>query len=148
MFRSFRQVVSKVVVVSIAVMLAAPVSAQNSALQVPVTSEFIPGEIQFTGGLGTVYQYRWTMVAVDGQLALCGAGYLRDGRLRSSINDMLEGASLLVGSQVVPVDARFFTRARSARRLDQAVATCQPTGVSANTRETIYFQPDSGSWRN
>ena len=122
--------------------------AQTGEFETPVTGEFIPGEINFTGGLGRVYEYRWDLAVIEGRIALCGVGYLRDARLRSTINDMLEGATLSSDTHEVAVDARFFSRARSAGRLDQSTATCRLTNLPVPRSGAIFFSPSRGTFRN
>ncbi|QBY00865.1 hypothetical protein E2K80_09110 [Rhodophyticola sp. CCM32] len=115
-----------------------------------MTAEFIDGEVNFTGGVGRVYQYRWYLVPVEGRMALCGSGYLRDSRLRGTINDMLRDTVLVMSNQRVEVDARFFTRVRSARRLSQDNATCRPTNLPLLTGGggTVYLEFGDAVWRN
>jgi hypothetical protein len=126
--------------------LAAPVMAQD--FQVPMSADFNDGEIRFTGELGTVYHFRWDAVAVDGQLAICGTGYLRDTRLRSTIRDMARDGEILVGAQLVRVDLRFFSRARTMNALQSTAANCQVVGPSPRDITSIALRFGAGTFRN
>ena len=126
--------------------LAMPVKAQE--FQVPMTAAFNEGVIQFTGGLGTVYTFRWAAIVVDGQLAICGAGYLRDSRLRTTIRDMARDAEIQIGGQPVPVDLRFFSRARTVNALSSTAATCRVIGAAPRGNTQIGLRFGSATFRN
>ena len=80
-------------------------SANAQEFQTPVDANFNEGDIRFTGELGTVYTFMWDARAVDGRIAICGVGYLRDSRLRGTIRDMARAGLVLnlAGAVVISV---------------------------------------------
>lgn len=126
--------------------LATPVKAQE--FQVPMTPDFNEGEIRFTGGLGAVYTFRWDAIARDGQLAICGTGYLRDNRLRSTIRGMAREAEIQIEGQLVGIDLRFFSRARTVNALQSTAANCRVIGPLPRGSARIGLRFGSGTFRN
>lgn len=141
-FRSLPAVLASVLWIGV----ATPVKAQD--FQVPMTPNFSEGDIQFTGALGTVYAFRWTAIAAEGQLAICGTGHLRDSRLRSTIRDMARNGEIRVGSQVSSVDLNFFSRARTMNALQSTAANCRIVGPLPRGNVQILLRFGSGTFRN
>jgi len=128
------------------VSLAAPATAQE--FQVPVTSSFTEGEIQFTGGFGPVYYFMWNATAVEGRVAICGTGYLRDPRLRSTIRDMARDGEFMVGGRVYPIDLRFFSRSRTQNSMASDTANCLVTEAPVPSSGGVRLSFSSGTFRN
>lgn len=126
--------------------VSAPAKAQD--FQVQITSEFTETPLAFTGGVADPFIANWNMMAHQGQLALCGSGFLRDARFGSTIRGMARDGAIQVDGAIRPVDLTFFTRARSARDLRSGTATCRLVGPLPSTNAGIGLRYGAGNLRN
>jgi hypothetical protein len=134
-----------------AIALSHSVSAQqgSSDFGSPVTSDFISSDIRFTGEFGIVYEYRWQVTAIEGFLVVCGVGALTELRMRQTVADMLEEATVVLDDQPIFSDISFFGRAATPRRLANGMAVCRFTGVSApRNASTVGILFEAASFRN
>lgn len=100
----------------------------GSQYETPVTPEFNYSEMHYTGELGLVYAYHWDIQVVNGYVAICGVGFLREHRARQAIRRSLREATLESGGAIIHEDMTFFGRARNMNRLPTSTATCLVTG--------------------
>jgi len=133
---------------SAAVILSATTTAQAQEFGVPVDGNFSEFEIAFTGGLGVVYRGVFDVRAVEGQIAICGVGHLRDSRLRSTIRDMARNGAFILNGQEYPFDMRYFSRARTINSIPSTEATCRLTGVAAPRSGSVNLRFGNGVFRN
>ncbi|MEJ6394135.1 hypothetical protein V8J82_12755 [Gymnodinialimonas sp. 2305UL16-5] len=122
-----------------------PAAAQT--FQVPVTGDFREGDITFTGQYGTVYYFLWDARIQDGRLAICGVGYTRDARFRTTIRRMARDGSLRINNSEIPFDMSFFTRATTRPSLTTTAATCQFV-PGAPTSGQLQMRFGDGVFRN
>jgi hypothetical protein len=128
---------------SAAVFAATSLFASNADaqdFQVQVTSEFTEFSLQFTGGIADPYTIVWNVMEREGQLALCGAGFLRDARFNTAIRQIARSGSLMVDGQPRPVNLTFFRSARSINNLRSGAANCQVVGPLPRTNEGVFLQ--------
>jgi hypothetical protein len=123
-------------------------AASAQEFQVPMDASFSEGSIQFTGEFGHVYYFRWNARPHQGQVAVCGAGYLRDIRLSGTIRDMARNGEVRVGDTVFPVDLSFFTRARTRTALATTPATCRVVGPIPRGATSANIRFGDGVFRN
>lgn len=128
--------------------LMAPVAASAQQFQIQVNGAFTETPLAFTGGVADPYTFSWDIIEYQGQLALCGIGYLRDQRFSSTIRSMARDSGLEVDGRMRAVDLTFFTRARSMRDMRTGTATCQVVGPLPSTRASIGLQFATGTLRN
>ena len=115
-------------------------AAQAQQFQVPVSADYIEFSLQFTGGIAAPYTVIWDVMEHEGQLAICGAGFLRDARFNAAIRQMARNASLTVDGQTRPVDLSGFRRARSINNLRSGAAHCHVVGALPRTNQPIHLQ--------
>ncbi len=132
----------------VAAALGVPASAQAQTNQIPVTPDFFEGAIVGSGELGTVYSYRWTLFEQGGRMVICGAGYLRDARLNTTIRRMARDGGLVTDTATYPLNLTFFTRVRTLGSLDSAVATCSVTDIPALRAGSVGLTFEAGTFRN
>jgi hypothetical protein len=134
-----------------AIALSHSVSAQQgtSDFEAPVTSDFISSDIRFTGEFGIVYEYRWQVTAIEGFLVVCGVGALTESRMRQTVADMLEEATVVLDDQPIFSDISFFGQAATPRRLANGMAVCRFTGVTVpRDASTVGIRFEAASFRN
>jgi hypothetical protein len=134
--------------VGLGLAVAAPAPAQAQTTQIPVTPDFFEGWIRGDGELGTVYSYRWTLFEQDGRMVLCGAGYLRDARLNTTIRRMARNGGLVTDAQTYPLNLTFFTRVRTLGGLGSAMATCTLTDIPAIRSGSVGLTYEADVFRN
>lgn len=128
--------------------LLVPGAASAQDFRVQVTSEFTETPLSFTGGVADPYIVLWNVMAHQGQLALCGTGFLRDPRFAATIRSMARNGGLQVDGVTRPVNLTFFNRARSVRDLRSGTATCRVVGQLPSGSSRISLSFDSGTLRN
>jgi len=121
-------------------------NAQAQQFQINVDGEFSEETLQFTGGVAPPYSFMWDMRVVNGSLAICGVGHLRDSRFRDTIRQILRGGVVTVNGQEYPVDLNFFSRARTRNAMSGTPATCQ--SVVAFNGGQASFRLGAGTFRN
>lgn len=128
------QHVTRLIAATLVMAALSPSSAHSQTFEVPVDADFVEMPVTFTGQFGTVYEARWAVRPVDGQIAVCGVGFVRDARFNGTVRQMLRDAEILLNKQneqtVHPVSLTYFGRASSAQALNGATANCQNIGVA------------------
>lgn len=117
-------------------LMASPGLALDTDYQVTPNADFQEERIRFSGGVAPPFTILFDIQARNGQLAICGVTHLREGRFGSTMRRMLRGSTIIVGSQEIPVDLRFFARARTAQTLRTTSANCALTGIGLPPRGT------------
>lgn len=101
-----------------------------SDFTVPVNKDFWEDGVEWSGGIGQVYSYRWVVTGIKGQLAVCGVGKFTNPTGRMQTIGLLRKAEVLVNKKVILSDISFFGRAQNADDLGSAQAVCRWTGVA------------------
>ncbi len=98
--------------------------------QIPVTSDFNPGEITWTGGHADAYVYVWDVIASDSTIAICGAGQFGDPTTSGPTKAMLHNSYVTMGGKKILTDMSFFARIKKSADLNAAKALCRDTGIA------------------
>ena len=108
------------------------------AQTVPVTAEFWPVELSWTGQFAqTTYKGLWTAyLDKSGVLVVCGAGQLLDASRATPTQKWMESVYVQLGERKVLKDISFFTKVKSTEPLNKAQATCRSTGKKPQKGET------------
>ena len=107
--------------------------AQAQEFEVLVDETFTQSEIEFISGVAPHYTVIYDLRLVNGQVTICGSGYLRDRRFNSTIRDMLRNSTLQVGGRLVSVNLTYFSRAHTRIALRSMPANSR-SSLGINTR--------------
>ena len=109
-------------------LFSAPARAASD-FTTPVTEDFWEEDIEWTGGSGRAYEFRWYATVIKGQIAICGAGKFIDPTNRTASIDVLRKAKVTLDDKLILTDISFFTKLKKADNLMAASATCRNTGA-------------------
>ncbi|HQY43901.1 MAG TPA: hypothetical protein PK450_06940 [Paracoccaceae bacterium] len=107
----------------------AGVPAAAKDYKLPVDSQFHEDWVEWDGGLGKAYLFRWDARLIDGEVALCGAGQFLDATTRSATIDLLRKARVLLDGKVILKDLTYFAKYPKSQDLGKVEATCRSTGA-------------------
>lgn len=129
--------------------LAACAASTASAedFSVPVTGDFNEDSIEWTGGLGKAYEFRWDAMLVDGKVVICGAGSFLDPTTRMQTNGLLRKAKAKLDGRVVLKDLSYFAQYSKGQDLGSAKANFRSTGVAPKGADSQVELDISGSAR-
>ncbi len=116
-------------------------------VQIPLDDEFVEGALTSDSESPVLYDYRWDVFGVDGYVVLCGAGYLREIRVRSFVRNILRDAVLYANDTPIMQDLTFFNSLSSARRLETGEATCRISNVEIPSGDLEFYLDFGGGRR-
>ncbi len=111
---------------AIAMLTAVPARA-GTDFQVKVDADFWEDWIEWDGGLGRAYDFRWLVIEQGGKLAVCGVGYFNDPTTRNQSKDLMRKAKVLIDGKSILTDISFFATVKKGADLTKATATCRMT---------------------
>lgn len=110
--------------------VVSPVQAEEELRQVPVTSSFTHGEINWRSEkLG--YEYVWKVRVHNGFFEICGAGTYHNNAVRSGSRKIMRRAHIEYNGEVIMKDMTFFTIVSKTEPLNKAMATCRTSTTKA-----------------
>lgn len=112
-------------------MLASVSPSFGADFSVPVDKNFSEGSLDWTGGNSKSYTYVWSVIAVKGEVAICGAGQFRNPTMAAANKKMMRTSYVQMGDRTILKDMTFFTRVAYREPLGTAQATCRGTGIPA-----------------
>jgi hypothetical protein len=116
-------------------------SVQSGAVvgQMPVDESFIPWGIRWSGAGAGRYEARLRLVDIDGQIALCGVGWLSSGTYAKANRQSLRTKFVTYDGEEILRDFSFFARAGSEAALDGAMANCALTTMPVSADQGGEF---------
>lgn len=128
-------------ILAMALVSATLATAQAADFALKVDEKFNEDWIEWDGGIGRAYDFRWDARLKDGQVAICGAGQFLDVTSRSATLDLLRKASVVMDGRVILKDLSFFARYKKGDQLSGATANCRNTGAKpANGDSGVELQ--------
>ena len=109
--------------------VCAPAHA-GSDFTTPVTKDFWEDNIEWNGGLGRAYDFRWLVIERGGKLAVCGVGVFNDPTTRVQSKDLMRKAQVLINGTLVLTDISYFGVIKKGANLTEATATCRMSGAA------------------
>lgn len=127
--------------------LAFASTASASDFAIPVDGDFNEDGIEWNGGLGKAYEFRWDAVLSDGAVAICGAGKFLDATTRQATVGLLRKAKVILDGKVVMKDLSYFAKYPKSQDLGKVKATCRSTGAKPAGKNSAVELDISGRAR-
>jgi hypothetical protein len=116
---------------------AAVAEAQEITRQISVDGSFGDGYVNWPGLPGGYY-FKARVIAVDGQLELCGVGVFTDAYTRSTEQQVLGDTRFTMNGESILEDLTFFARANRKRDLGGATANCARTKAAVPNGDVAF----------
>lgn len=123
-----------------------PVTASFAAdglTRIPVTPDFVEGEINWNDGIGVSYVYRVHIIDSGGRLAICGVGAHVQGVHRRQSLEILKRARVTMNGKPILTGFEYFPEVGSKAQLASAQAVCKQT-LTPSPRQQVEFGIDYG----
>jgi len=106
-------------------------------ITIPVNDGFEPGSLSIRG-YGKGYEFVIAVIALDGQLFVCGVGIYPDASSAAGVRNILHRAAIAINGRRIIKDLTFFGKADRGADLFREMAVCRGTGVPIPIRKFSF----------